>query len=392
MPWAPKIFGEISLIWVMFYILILSFFIQTGTKRDMRVGNVWTVILSLYIMFVFASISWSDNYSYDLYNIQRIYARFFAPLVIASIALNLFNSQENIQKYIKHLIAAAVILSVVGAIRVVLLQGTSDAEQLRAGAGTLDNPNALAVFLVLTIPCALHAIEKRIIRRTLSWGALLTIIGGILLTVSRKGYVAAAIAFGLYFVLTRQFRKLMWFLAIACCLIVLLVSVSFIGERFTAKKLHTNLDNKLTMAMAGWEMFKTSPLIGLGYNQYYENFGKYVKSFGREKYDAHNIYITELANGGLLGFLSFLSIFLYPLFFGLRTICRTSNDHKMHMAVISVASILPFMFSGYFAGGLFWGWFNVFVLYTNISFVFMRDRQLKNLSTAVIRSARSGSG
>jgi O-antigen ligase len=391
MPWVPKVFGEISLAWALFYILVLSFLVQASAKHKVRVGNTWTFILWFYLLIVFASISWAENYSYDLYNIERIYARFFAPLIIASIALNLFNSQENIERYIKNLILAAVVLSVLGAIQLGY-HGTSEVEELRAGAGTLENPNALAVFLVLTIPCALYAIEKRIIRRTLSWGALLTIVIGILLTVSRKGYVAAAIAFGLYFGLTKQFRKLILLLAIACCSVFVLISVSFIGERFTAKSLDTNLKNKATMVRVGWEMFRGSPLIGLGYNGFYENFGKYVRDFGRKKYDAHNIYITELSNRGLLGFLPFISIFLYPLFLGLKTIFRTPDENKKQMAVISIASLLPFMVSGFFAGGLFWGWFNVFVLYTHISFIFVRYERRQNDTKMSNQVERPGYG
>ena len=37
--------------------------------------------------------------------------------------------------------------------------------EVRATAGTLRNPNALAIFLVLTIPCVIYAMEKQIISR-----------------------------------------------------------------------------------------------------------------------------------------------------------------------------------------------------------------------------------
>jgi hypothetical protein len=374
MPFVPKFLGEISLIWAVFYLLVLVFIVQASVRPGIKLMNAWTVILAFYLLVVLVSVSWANHYSYNLYTLERIYARFLAPLIIATISLNLFTMEDKVQTYIKNLMAAAFILSLIGIVQT-LIHGPTNNEEFRAGAGTLENPNALAIFLVVAIPCILHALEKRIVPRILAWPAMICTIAGIICTVSRKGITTMAIVFILYFSLKKQFRKLALSVLVGVVLAVSLSSTSLISQRFTAKSINTNLRQKVIMASAGWQMFKEHPLIGMGYNGYYENFSRYLPNLGRKKYDAHNIYITELANRGLLGFIPFVSIFLYPLIVSIRRLHRSSPGHQKDMAVISIVSILPFMVSGFFAGGLFWAWFTIFVLYTHISFVFSASAQ-----------------
>ena len=101
------------------------------------------------------------------------------------------------------------------------------------------------------------------------------------------------------------------------------------------------------MAYAGLQMYKESPLIGLGYNGYYENFGKYFPLSDKLKYDAHNMYISNLVDYGLVGFILFLCILFYPLFYS-RRIMRQSRiannpENCSNMAIICISSVIPFM-------------------------------------------------
>ena len=46
-----------------------------------------------------------------------------------------------------------------------------------------------------------------------------------------------------------------------------------------------------------------------------------------------------------------------------------NKEHSRDMAVICISSVVPFMLSAYFAGGLFAQWPLIFILYTNIALV-----------------------
>jgi O-antigen ligase len=148
--------------------------------------------------------------------------------------------------------------------------------------------------------------------------------------------------------------------------------VSFIAERFSSENIQFQVEKRASMVGVGIKMFKDSPLIGLGWEGYYHNFGKYSNRW-RQKYSAHNMYITSLANYGVLGFIPFMAIFIYPLIYSikiLRSKHRVYEDYVKDMAIICLISILPFMASGYFSGGMFYQTDRMFLLYSNIAFLF----------------------
>jgi len=120
------------------------------------------------------------------------------------------------------------------------------------------------------------------------------------------------------------------------------------------------------MTAAGWKMFQTSPIIGLGYKGYYDNYGNYFPLAKKEKYDAHNIFISALSNYGVLGFIFFMGIFLYPLFTASKIFgTQIPNKFLKDMAVVCSSSIIPFMISGWFAGGVFYASVFTSLLFSN---------------------------
>jgi O-antigen ligase len=371
MAFIPKIFGDISLIWIVFYLLVLVFIIQYAINSDIKFFNKWILILIVYSLIVFASVSWTNHYFYDLHTIERFFARFIAPLVIAIIALYLFRQKENVHIYIKYLMIAAFILSLTGICQMFFGGATVD-EEFRSSAMFM-NPNGLAIFLVLTIPSIIYGIEKKIMPKSFGWIVIASVIAGIICTVSRKGIITMLIAFLIYYILKKQFKKVVLLGVVFAFLVVIVSGYSIITQRFTQEQLHRHFEGKANMAITGLKMFKKHPIIGLGYEGYYENFGKYFPNLGRKKYDAHNIYIAELANRGLLGFIPFISIFLYPLIISAKTLRQKNTmvdvKYPKDMAVICISSIIPFMMSAYFAGGLFRLWSISFILYTQITLV-----------------------
>ena len=108
------------------------------------------------------------------------------------------------------------------------------------------------------------------------------------------------------------------------------------------------------MVLAGVDMFKKKPLYGWGYKGYYNSFGRYFKYSVRRKYNAHNNYVTALANYGLLGFIPFMGIFLYPLVksFGKIWSNKDLQSEKTLAAITLLSIIFPFMCSAWFAGKL----------------------------------------
>ena len=368
----PRISGiDIRSIWLLFYLLILIFMIYCFAIRpNFKFLNTWTLILGFYFLVVFVSVTWS-NYSYDIPTLKGLFTTVFVPIAIAMVAMYLFEDTDKVRLYIKHIIIASFILSLISICQMFFGVATPD-EELRSAA-TLGNPNGLAIFLVLTIPCLIYGTEKNIVPKVFGWIVIASVIGGVICTVSRKGIVTMIIVFSLYYSFKKQFKKMVVLGVSFAVIVIILSGYAVISQRFTMEKLQYNIKGKANMAYAGWEMFKENPAIGLGYRGYYENFGKYFPHSWVRKYDAHNIFITALANYGLLGFIPFMGIFIYPLVVSARILRQNSTmvnkEHSKDMAVICVSCILPFMISGYFAGGLFYGPVIVSLLYTHTAFV-----------------------
>lgn len=350
-PGIPDI--DLFRIWSFFLFLFLV--IHAVVKKDVKLMNRWIGIISFFYLFVIVSISWSA-YSYSLFILQKLFNSLFIPFLLVVVAMNLFERESAANAYIKHVVNAAFIMSVVSVFQMVsgFMAGLSD---FRA-AGTFGNPNVLAVILVLTIPCILYAVERNIISAVFGKIVSISVIIGIVSTVSRKGIVTMVVCYLLYNVLRKNYRKVITVFIGFAILGALVSGYSVVTKRFEKEEFIYHMNEKWEMVQAGVRMFKTNPAIGLGFNGYYENFSRFFTNPHKDKYSAHNIYITALANYGLIGFVPFLAIFIYPLWISIRTLRRSNklidNKHLQDMAVLCLSTSIPFMINGWFAGGLFY--------------------------------------
>jgi len=251
-------------------------------------------------------------------------------------------------------------------------------------AGTYGNPNRLAIAIVLTIPCLIYAMEKKIISEKIGWIYSVSVVTGIICTVSRKGIIAMVLCYMLYYFLRKNYRRVVTLLIVFAMLAAVVSGYSVVTQRFEKEEFLHQLGVKWEMTKAGGRMFATSPLVGLGYKGYYQNFGRFFPNAFKEKYDAHNIFITAIANYGLLGIFPFLMIFLYPLMKAIRILRRhdprSRNIHSVNMAILCLTTVIPFMVMGWYAGGLFYSYYAVALLYTNVSMVLAYDSEKKDAS------------
>ena len=374
--YVPKIFGDVSLAWLSFYLLLLAFVMQLSMKPPFRIFNPWIGILTFYTIIVVSSVLWASYESYDLFTVKRLFARYWAPILVVFIAINLFTDESAVRKYTKHISLAALLLSLIAIYEIIFRESLAD-DRFRASA-SFENPNGLAIFLVLTIPCITYAIENRVFSRKIGWTITAAVIGGVISTVSRKGMITMVVVFLMCYLLRRQFRKAAFILVLFTGIAVLFSGYQIISGRFTEEKFQCEFQGKTNMAYLGWKMFKRSPLIGLGYMGYVNNIGKYVKLSGVRGVDAHNMYVTVLTNYGLVGILTFMPIFFYPIVMAIRRLGKENSRHSREMAIICISCVVPFMINGWFAGGLMQHWSVVMLLYTHIVFLLAKDTSAKD--------------
>jgi len=357
------------------YLIVLIFMFYIALTNEIMKINKWLKILIIYSLIVFASISWS-NYSYSGSELTRYFGTVFLPLLSAIMALWVFRETGNIYIYIKNITIATFILSIIS-----ISQGIFGG--FERSKGSFGDPNHLAIYLNLMFPCIFFAIENRIISKFIGGMIAAFAIGGVLCTVSRTGTIGCFLVFLTYHFLKGYKKQVVLILLAGFITALTLVSFSKF-ERFNKEEFIFNLKGKLAMASAGLDMVKKRPLIGLGWKGYSENFVKYFPYSTKDKYDAHNMFITALTNYGLIGFIFFLCIFLHPLRYSLRTLGQKEIQLNVNMkvsrdlAIMCISSIIPFMASGFFSGAIFYKPRILSALYCQIIAVLSMSKHTSN--------------
>ena len=86
-----------------------------------------------------------------------------------------------------------------------------------------------------------------------------------------------ALSYLIYFLFMRQHKKVILYVFIATILVVSISGYAVIATRFSEKALEKNVQGKWAMTVAGFEMFKDKPLLGNGYEGYYQRFGEFFR-------------------------------------------------------------------------------------------------------------------
>lgn len=353
---------------ILAYILILAFITEFSMVGGSKAWHPWLAIVFAFVFVVCISPIWSPVYGYDSVTSQELFNNVLLPALVAVIAISLFKNEGVVRKYCQHIMIASIVLSVICLVQFV--QGSSIINEQARSMATFNNPNLLAVYLVLSQAVVLFATDTGRIPKRIGQLAQILLVLAMFTTVSRKGLTTMVVAFALYYFFTKQYRKIVFGFIILVFLAIGASGFSQISSRFGEGMLTHQVEGKANLAMAGVRMFMDKPFLGHGYRGYYQNFGVYLPQFNRDHYDAHNEYATALANYGLVGFPLFLLIFLYPLFWAKKRLKiippPLMRDQRLRV-LVGFLSVVTFMMSQFYAGFLFYSNLAVILLYSNIA-------------------------
>lgn len=221
-------------------------------------------------------------------------------------------------------------------------------------AGTFENPNFFAEYLVLIIPVGIAlTIARGSLPRRVSF-ALLALVAavGLALTFTRGSWLALALGVGILALLTK--RWLLWiFAALAGAAILSSPSIAArVGELLNFSSGTGAF--RLKLWRIPLTMIADQPLLGVGIGNYLATFTEYVfrnpeLNVGWVVYGAHNSYLTLWAETGTIGLLAFLLV-LGVAFRGglaLHRAARAGNDRWLQYANAGIlAALVGFAFNG----------------------------------------------
>jgi len=239
--------------------------------------------------------------------------------------------------------------------------------QLQRLAGPIGEKNRFAQVLVVLVPLtvALGLSERRRGGRWAAWAALLLILGGMLYTFSRGAGVALGVM--VLVIMPPPMIRPRIAAAIGTAIVVLALTfapgyvyrLSTLGN-ITAllggdpSQADTSVQGRATENLATLRIFLDHPVLGVGPGQTPRFIRDYGRSVGFRLLDpnrrAHNLYLEELADTGVVGFSVFFAMVGVTLAGLYKVRHRTQRDDRVAYLLASgmILSILTYLVTAIF--------------------------------------------
>ena len=182
-------------------------------------------------------------------------------------------------------------------------------------------------------------------------GMILTAVG-IFATLSRTGVMLFVVAFVLLLLsegfITRRLKAVLILVLFLALFVMFLPSdfVQTIEER--ASEESAEEETRYGLWRAGMDMFQAHPITGVGIGRFRYEIFEYAQYYLNDKYldlGAHNMYISILAETGLVGFTLFMLMLLSALDSYWKTI-RTGTRSEKSIAIIWMIALIILMIGG----------------------------------------------
>lgn len=216
--------------------------------------------------------------------------------------------------------------------------------------GTLGNPNFASAVIALLVLVGFYGILLRKLPRPYKYlSGLLIIFGMISIIVSESRQGLFVILFSLFFyvsIYSFLINKKIGFSVILLCAFSSIVVIFGMLQKGPLASLvyKQSVTVRGYYWRAGIEMFKESPIFGVGMDRY----GAYFKQFREVGYplyagyeisstNAHNIFIQFFATAGFFAGVFYLALAAYILFYGIKTLKNLdSENQKLALGLLSV--------------------------------------------------------
>lgn len=232
-------------------------------------------------------------------------------------------------------------------------------------AGTSSDVNFWARLLILFTPMSLSlfAMSKAWLDRVLWAGCTVALLVGIYLTQSRGGFIALFVGVLVWALLAGgRYRKSLFYVPLA---LLVLVPLTGIGSRLatliaiTSDPTGTADPSVITrkrLQVDAWQMFLDRPVTGHGIGSYGVLFPSYDRV--ADYYQpvdivvaAHNFYLEQAADGGIVLLLAWALFFGSVLFSALRSLLvarRQGNDTHRFLAIGVIGGIAGWLVASVF--------------------------------------------
>ncbi len=362
-------------------VMFFAFLLLAAKNSEYRLKLNWTVLLFAgYLVAIFISSLVGDSFYRSFWSNNERSEGIFLLINLFLFLLTLIGFFKNIKDWLKIFdifFAASVLVALVALGQYLgvdwLLKSSGDVRL----AGTIGNAGYMAGYLIFSFYLGWLLLFYR-----QNWYLRAYYLAGIALFVfvavntQTRGGILALIVTGLAFVAFLAF----WFFQrgswprrlalIALIIFVLLGGIVYLNRNSAFVKSNILLnrvvsintksntsENRLWTWGSAWQGFKERPVLGWGYENFYQPFDKYFNpKIYRRAYSvvwfdrAHNIIFDRLITGGLVGLVLYLSFLFLPLWFFWRYFFDKNKESRQ---TFFIPTILSLIIVAYFIQNLF---------------------------------------
>jgi len=313
--WFQAVFFQIPLVLPILGAVMIGFILLNALLTCTDLTKLITFELAVWILFAVTSLVFGYFVAESIgFLVSEVY-NLFEYLMLIYVIIYIADKDGNLDFFIKTFIIFALICALTAVFAGV------EYEPGRISMGLTDNPNGLGVNMAIGVCCVLYKVEfKKFLYSVAALGSILLFIYVILLTGSRKSFLGILLVFAywLVFVAIKDIEGLSFaqkfkgfvLIGAAGAAAYSTLYVFFSGSVLLARLItlfQSGSDTRTDMYDAAFRLFRESPLVGVGYNNF-----RAVAGFGTY---SHSTYAEAIACTGIIGsflyFLPYVTMFFH---------------------------------------------------------------------------------
>lgn len=310
---------ELLIVEIALPVVTLFFFIKIlfGWERGFRVPKPAWLFVPFLIWALFGFLVSSNGL-----RVLSVWQSYFAGMVMFVFSYNAISNKKQIQNLIVSFIVWGVVQSLIEFWVLFQLGGLQSGMvglllQKNLMITSYGRSNYLASFFVLLVPISTAYLltSNDTKQRIFSSLAILLMMTGLILTLSRGAILALIIAMILFFSRTikiKTFIPILFIIVVVAVILILNPLTNVLFERISSAEDSVSYFSRISYYKEVWGMFLKNPLTGVGMG----SLGYHATFVEHELSPAHNIVLALLGEVGIVGAVFFLGLlFSVPVFF-----------------------------------------------------------------------------
>lgn len=350
MPFLPNSISIVGYLGVGFMYFLRRIFIE----KSKSIKGLFAGVIAVYLLVIIIQ----TITSVDIMGSFRDLALHISALAYLYAVVNTIKTKEDLNAYIMVLMASVTFIAFLGIIQaftgVEIKREWLDVENNPDTAvrvfSVFGNPNILAEYLVIFTPLAMGMFwyTKNFKKKTIFAGCVAVILGCLILTMSRGGWIGIAMAALVFCILV---DKRLLLLSIPIFLVAMFILPPTVINRVLS--IGNLSDSSNAHRFNIWEIslkvIRDNPIAGVGFGhvpfkQVYESYSRTVNS-----YHAHNSFLETIAEIGFAGFLVFMTMLVtfikYPIDVLVKQVKYIREDKYFKYVGVGVAAGLIGVFT-----------------------------------------------